>query len=174
MYKYSTCLSQGKIEASKMLTYKELLLYYNVPLLLLVLWITKPFLTRTDSFKVKIVSTVTVIATLAKNCLSNFRNRSYRQNAVTFIGGFVPAEALFNEILQIIISSLFTFCITRWSVILNVLRKPSPLQFHFTRYSVVCLLSLAKVLGWSSKSSEFKLVYGFFPIISCIWFVILI
>lgn len=153
-----------------MLSYNLFAFDYILPVLITLWWLTRPFLTNLDRFKIKILFILTVFISFINNYIFYCKESVRRYDTSVNIFDSMAVAKYLCISLQIIITSLWTFFCTRWTFHSFYLSKPSHIAFYFTRYFGIIVLAALIITGLTNGSSELKCLCGYLLGISCVWF----
>lgn len=143
-----------------MLTYAEVHLYYTIPPTIILYLFMRPLIGNFEKVKLFVLVTLALIYTTPwDNYIIYHKAWWYRKEAVFGTIGFVPVEEYFFFIIQTIFTSLWTTMCSRWTLNSLYLSSPDRKQFELTRYSMISVLSVIILTGWSYAIPATKTFY---------------
>ncbi|KAK4513491.1 uncharacterized protein ATC70_005492 [Mucor velutinosus] len=161
-----------------LLTYMEVHLYYTLPMLGVLSWLSKPYYTSTDSLKFKFLSLVAfTTASVWDNYIVYHKAWSYCPTCVTAVIGYVPLEEYMFFIIMTLLTVSFTNLVMRWHLHSFFIKPETPvLQSMLVRFVPITALLITAYKAWHLAVPGKPLFYGSCilwyacPVLALLWF----
>ncbi|XP_027845625.2 uncharacterized protein LOC114125977 [Aphis gossypii] len=131
-----------------MTTYIDIHLFYILPVIGVLSLITRPFLNRSEVFKISFISIIAFVYTTPwDNYIIYNKGWSYPSEKVLGVFGYVPIEEYMFFITQTVLTSLWALLCVRWSTpCLNF--NYDKHSYQLIRWIPIAFLAIATVVGY--------------------------
>lgn len=139
-----------------LLTYMEVHLYYTLPMLGVLSWLSRPYYTSTDSLKFKFLSLVAfTTASVWDNYIVYHKAWSYCPTCVTAVIGYVPLEEYMFFIIMTLLTVAFTNLVMRWHLHSFFIKPETPvMQSVLVRFVPITALLIVAYKAWVSYNKQ--------------------
>ncbi|KAL9541990.1 hypothetical protein MBANPS3_008838 [Mucor bainieri] len=161
-----------------LLTYMEVHLYYTLPVLGVLFWLSKPYYTSTDSLKFKFLSLMAFgTASVWDNYIVYHKAWSYCPTCVTAVIGYVPLEEYMFFLIMTLLTVAFTNLVMRWHLHSFFIKpETSVMQSVLVRLVPITALLITAYKAWHLAVPGNPLFYGSCilwyacPVLALLWF----
>lgn len=131
-----------------MLTYIDFHLIYTLPIVGLLLLITRPFINRSEIFKIALISAIAFVYTTPWDNYIIYRGAwMYPPERILAFIGLVPIEEYMFFIIQTLLTSLWTLLCVRWSTpCLNF--NYDKRSYQLIRWVPIAFLTVVTIVGY--------------------------
>lgn len=131
-----------------MLTYIDVHFKYTLPVIGILILITRPFITRSEIFKIVFISTLAIIYTVPWDNYIIYNGAwTYSPERVLAVIGYVPIEEYMFFAIQTILTSLWALLCVRWSTPCFKFNYDKH-SYQMIRWIPISLLSITTIVGY--------------------------
>jgi len=132
-----------------MLTYIDVHLKYTLPVIGTLILITRPFINRSEIFKIVFISTLAFFYTIPWDNYIIYKGAwTYPSERVLAVIGYVPIEECMFFVLQTVLTSLWALLCVRWSTPCFKFNYDEH-SYQMIRWIPISILCITTVVGYS-------------------------